>query len=493
MTGSVTLAGMLDVSLFNSFTPSSGNTFTIINNDLADAVSGTFDGIAEGDVVTDGQYSYSVSYVGGDGIDVVLTANALTAITNSGGNLNINDADGNNDTLLVTTSGSNFVITETSGKLLSTGIATATGNGTSTITVPFAELTGTSLNFDLGDGDDDLTIGGTFAPENGTGATSEQFLLIADGQGGTDSVTWAGASTLNVINVIAESITQTGNATTTANQTWDGPVTLGANVTTTASTLNYESTIDGAFDLNVSANGAVFKDSVGSTTPLTKFIQGGIATFEGESIDSTGDIRWNGNLFLDSPTDLVTMTGGTVVSFGTASSNYLRSVTDGQDALVVNTPGSTFFHAHVGLNSQRLRALTTDAAGSTFTSFQLRTTEDVTFNDTVVNRLQTVAVRDLTFAGDVTGFGPITTGITATGDITFTGDVGLTTPPIGFNIAGSTSVTISGAMNVGANGFAVDTSGAITIDGTLTTTAAAVTLVADQGNRYQRSYHQRRW
>ncbi len=54
VTGTVTLAGTLDVQLFGGFLPSGFDTFVIINNDLADAVSGTFDGVAEGGIVTDG-------------------------------------------------------------------------------------------------------------------------------------------------------------------------------------------------------------------------------------------------------------------------------------------------------------------------------------------------------------------------------------------------------------------------------------------------------
>ena len=53
VTGTVTLAGILDVSQFNSFTPSVGDQFTIISNDGADAVSGTFSGLPEGSTISD--------------------------------------------------------------------------------------------------------------------------------------------------------------------------------------------------------------------------------------------------------------------------------------------------------------------------------------------------------------------------------------------------------------------------------------------------------
>ena len=75
VTGTVTLAGTLDVVNFGGFTSTAGDTFTIINNDSTDAVSGTFAGLAEGDTfVADGSL-YSITYVGGtDSNDVVLTS-----------------------------------------------------------------------------------------------------------------------------------------------------------------------------------------------------------------------------------------------------------------------------------------------------------------------------------------------------------------------------------------------------------------------------------
>ena len=57
------------------FLPTEGNQFIIVNNDSSDAVTGTFDGLAEGAVVSDstGKFNFRVSYAGGSGNDVVLT------------------------------------------------------------------------------------------------------------------------------------------------------------------------------------------------------------------------------------------------------------------------------------------------------------------------------------------------------------------------------------------------------------------------------------
>lgn len=59
--------------------PTKGATFTIVNNDAGDPIGGIFNGLAEGANFTSGGYQYEITYVGGDGNDVVLTA--LSGVT----------------------------------------------------------------------------------------------------------------------------------------------------------------------------------------------------------------------------------------------------------------------------------------------------------------------------------------------------------------------------------------------------------------------------
>jgi len=72
VTGTVDLAGK-DLFLTGAYTTTSGNTFTIINNDAADAITGTFNGLAEGATIIFNAVTLYITYVGGDGNDVVLT------------------------------------------------------------------------------------------------------------------------------------------------------------------------------------------------------------------------------------------------------------------------------------------------------------------------------------------------------------------------------------------------------------------------------------
>jgi hypothetical protein len=72
--------GNATLNVVLGFTPSAGQTFTIIANDLSDAVVGTFSGLPEGGIFTAGAGRFRVSYVGGSGNDVTLTAIAPPTI-----------------------------------------------------------------------------------------------------------------------------------------------------------------------------------------------------------------------------------------------------------------------------------------------------------------------------------------------------------------------------------------------------------------------------
>ncbi|MEJ7783293.1 MAG: DUF5050 domain-containing protein [Solirubrobacteraceae bacterium] len=79
VTGTVTVGGNLSVSLLNGFIPTAGSVFTLIANDGTDPVTGTFAGLAEGTTVSINGTAFRISYVGGTGNDVTLTALTVPA------------------------------------------------------------------------------------------------------------------------------------------------------------------------------------------------------------------------------------------------------------------------------------------------------------------------------------------------------------------------------------------------------------------------------
>jgi autotransporter-associated beta strand protein len=82
VTGTVALGGATFSLSGTGVGVASGNTFTIIDNDGIDPVIGTFAGLAQGAIIGGGPggFSYVVSYIGGTGNDVVLTAVAPSGI-----------------------------------------------------------------------------------------------------------------------------------------------------------------------------------------------------------------------------------------------------------------------------------------------------------------------------------------------------------------------------------------------------------------------------
>jgi fibronectin-binding autotransporter adhesin len=72
--GTPTVGGTLSVALLSGFVPAAGDAFTILDNQSAAAVAGTFAGLPQGATFTAGGVPLSISYVGGTGNDVVLTA-----------------------------------------------------------------------------------------------------------------------------------------------------------------------------------------------------------------------------------------------------------------------------------------------------------------------------------------------------------------------------------------------------------------------------------
>lgn len=74
--GEVSLAGGLQLAALNGFAPSPGTEIRLIDNQSTSPVDGEFQGLPEGAPVSVNAVQYVISYVGGDGNDVVLTAQA---------------------------------------------------------------------------------------------------------------------------------------------------------------------------------------------------------------------------------------------------------------------------------------------------------------------------------------------------------------------------------------------------------------------------------
>lgn len=79
VTGAVSLGGAT-LSATLGFAPAPGDNFVIINNDDVDAVAGTFAGLPQGAALLISGSRFHISYSGGDGNDVVLSANRMPGV-----------------------------------------------------------------------------------------------------------------------------------------------------------------------------------------------------------------------------------------------------------------------------------------------------------------------------------------------------------------------------------------------------------------------------
>jgi acetyl esterase/lipase len=91
--GPVSIGGTLEVVTHGSV--AAGQSFTIIDNDGTDPVSGTFSNLPEGATFTVGSTAFRITYAGGDGNDVVLNAfgnPTTTTLAQSSDNTNLHES-----------------------------------------------------------------------------------------------------------------------------------------------------------------------------------------------------------------------------------------------------------------------------------------------------------------------------------------------------------------------------------------------------------------
>uniref|UniRef100_UPI003A97ADF2 beta strand repeat-containing protein n=1 Tax=Rosistilla oblonga TaxID=2527990 RepID=UPI003A97ADF2 len=221
-----------------------GSTFTIIDNDQSEPIVGTFSGLPEGGLINVSGQSLQISYVGGTGNDVVLTAvtglpvESVTSAAIIDDNLVISDvsAAGKADHLQVSFDGTHYTIQDISSPTPQPigyiNINGATGNGTDTIVVPAAAFSGKILVNGQG-GDDTLTL------DYSTGNFAHRIDF--DGGAGSDSLALSGGSFADAdyhfVDEHSGSIDLSGNLTIS----YLGLEPIASTINATNVTLNYSS------------------------------------------------------------------------------------------------------------------------------------------------------------------------------------------------------------------------------------------------------------
>jgi hypothetical protein len=281
VTGTVTIGNnvTLDLSAFGGFLPSGIDEYVIINNDGADAVIGTFDGLAEGATISNflvpGRTA-TITYVGGTGgNDVVITTNPALACWDLAVDGDWNDPT-KWDTGFVPTAGDDVCIDETGASYIVT----------LNVNVNAADALGSFL-LDSADA--------TFVASSRTFAVDGASNLD-DGTVNWASSTWTGAGTLtnaadfNVSggSAISSAFVQSGNVNIRANADSNAALTVASGFTNSG-------TIDLEDPSNFSRNATI---AVSSGTLLNS--NTGVINVQADASSASSDDRQiNANLTND--------------------------------------------------------------------------------------------------------------------------------------------------------------------------------------------------
>ena len=131
VTGSAALYNPV-LNLTYGFTPEAGDSFIIINNDGADLVTGTFNGLTPGTSVGPANIPVVIDYDGGDGNDVALTVMAITI-----DDVAVNVGDSADETEAI------FTISLSAPSALAVNVDYATADGTATAPTDYTATSGT--------------------------------------------------------------------------------------------------------------------------------------------------------------------------------------------------------------------------------------------------------------------------------------------------------------------------------------------------------------
>jgi CSLREA domain-containing protein len=352
VTGTVALNGAtLNLSQYAGFVTTAGQTYTIIDNDGSDAVTGTFSGLAEGATVTLAGETLKISYVGGDGNDVVLTditpAQAQSFVVTT-----LDDVVDPNDGLTSLREAIDYANSH----------ANADANTPDVIT--FASGLAGTIHLSLGT----LVVTDAVKIDGDLGQDGKPKIVISGDANGDDTHV-AGSTVVTNIAASRTAGTLTDNVQiirTSADLTLDGLVLTGGTAT--------------GSDFSDARGGAVGAfDSVSPGTPVS--VTATATTFVGNSaVSSGGAISASGTVTLDSSTVSGNISGAAVSGVGGggvfASTVSLTNATiSGNDA--AGSGGGVFGTAVSMVTSTLSGNHATDAGGGVFSSTNVNATNSI--------------------------------------------------------------------------------------------------------------------
>lgn len=471
-------------------------------NDALSSLTVTGNSSLGGNVTTTGFQTYNGT--------VTLTTNVITTST-GGGNITFNSTIDSESTelnsLTVNTSG----ITQFNGDIgVTDNLSALTTNlgGQTNINTGVINTNGATITFNdavllqqdvviTEAGTGNVTFNSTVdAADNAAGGTSDFGLTVNMTNGTPGTVSFNGAVGSDALGaqsdidgleflIINGPVNLGANVTTTGIQDFNDAATINGNVTLNAGgNIDFASTIDGTTDgvdnlvLNTTAT-TILTGAIGATVRLASLTtNAGGTTRVGNNVTTTGNQTYNDAVILDNDT---TLTGGTV-SFAST----LDSDTGNNRALTIS--GNLVTTGVVG-GTDALASLT--VTGTTSLGNNVTTTGEQNYNgevtltgDTILTGVDTDAdTQAIDFGSTVDG----AFALTVNGGGQFNGAVGSTTALTSLNVNG-TSVIGGDVTTIGAQTFggAAQLSANAIFSGTTTTFNS--TLDSTPGNNFSATF-----
>lgn len=271
--GTLSLAGTLVVN--HGYSAGQGDSYTIIVNDMADLITGTFSGLAEGATITAGGNGsvLTASYIGGTGNDFTLTApnNAAPVIANLDGD-SVNFIEGSPQVLL--DAGNDATVTDSDSTDFDGGNVTVSisANRVSTEDVLSIRNQGTSGG-QIGTSGLNVTYGGVIiGTRTANGGTDTHDLVITLNSAATPAIIQALVRNLIYINTnTIEPDIATRTVRVTVND-GDGGTSSNANIAVAVTAVDAPPVITGSPLLSVNPGVAYSFTPTVSDTDSSSFV-----------------------------------------------------------------------------------------------------------------------------------------------------------------------------------------------------------------------------
>ena len=284
------------------------------------------------------------------------------------------------------------------------------------------------------------------------------------------AVGMAPGSVLKSLTVNATSINLNGGAiNTTLSQTYNNPVVLGnaTILTTTTGDIIFGSTINGVYDLSITAGGSTtFGGEIGTTTPLSSLaVNSTISTnINTANITTVGEQSYTGNVALGNANVTTFTTTNAPVEFAGSITGVNQSVniSSGTGDVGLQAVSNVDTLQLLGSGNKTLGGIISNTAslnivdgGTTFISApSITTTGNQTYGNAVRLLANTaIAGNNISFVNTINGgFG---LGITAGGSTTFGGEIGTTTPlsSLAVNSTISTNINTANITTIGEQNY----------------------------------------